>query len=91
MGEFSIALDALRASADQLDRTAAQLTELSWPTIEPNALPGAAVYVAATSADASARLSDVVAEMTAWAAATRAAAAEFERAEQRSVDGLPLP
>ena len=91
MGEFSIALDALLASADQLDRTAAQLAELSWPTIESNALPGAAVYVAATSAHASARLGHVVAEMNAWAAAARAAAVEFERAELRSADGLPLP
>ena len=91
MGEFSIALGALRASADQLDRTAAQLTELSWPTIEPTALPGAAVYVAATSGHAPARLGRVVAEMNAWAAAARAAAVEFERAELGSADGLPLP
>lgn len=91
MGETSIALGALRASADQLDRTASQLAELAWPTIEPTALVGAATSGCATSAGVSARVSDVVADMRAWAQAARSTAAEFERAELRNVSGLPLP
>jgi len=91
MGETSMAPGALRASADQLDRTASQLAELAWPTIEPTALVGADTSRSATSAHASARTSAVVADMRAWAHAARRTAAEFERAELRSVNGLPLP
>ena len=81
MSEVSVALGALRAAADHLDGAADRLSEISWPTIEPAALAGAAVSVAATSARASAHMSDVIAEMRDWAVAARSVAAEFERAE----------
>ncbi|WP_319452109.1 MULTISPECIES: hypothetical protein [unclassified Mycobacterium] len=91
MGETSIALGALRASADRLDRTASQLAELAWPTIDPTALVGAATSGSASSAGVSARVTSVVADMRAWAQAARRSAADFERAELRNVSGLPLP
>jgi ABC-type transporter Mla subunit MlaD len=91
MGETSIPLGALRTSADQLDRTARELAELTWPTIDPTALVGAATSGAATSARVAARVADVVADMRAWAHAARRSATEFERAEQRHVSRLPLP
>jgi hypothetical protein len=91
MGEISVALGALRAAADHLDTTADQLSEISWPAIEPAALAGSAVSAAATSARPSAQTSDVIAEIRGWVVAVRAAATEFERAELRSADGLPLP
>jgi hypothetical protein len=90
MGETSVAPGALRASADQLDLTASQLAELTWPTIEPTALVGSATSGAA-SVGVSARLTDVVVDMRAWAHAARRSATEFERAELRNVSGLPLP
>jgi len=90
MSEVSVALGALRAAADHLDGTADRLSEISWPTIEPAALAGAAVSVVATSARAAAYTGDVIAEMRGWAVAARSIAAEFERAELRNAHGLPV-
>jgi hypothetical protein len=91
MGETSIRPDALRAGADGIDRIAQLLAELPWPTIEPTALAGARVRVAACSPRAALGVDDVIADMRAWAAAARTTAAEFERAELSNADGLPLP
>jgi hypothetical protein len=91
MGEISIALGALRASAEQLDRVAALLVEMSWPVLEPTALTGTAVGEAASSQRASARMSGVIADMRAWSAMARFTATELERAELSSADGLPSP
>jgi hypothetical protein len=90
MGEFSVALDALRASADRVERCAQLIADIDWPAIEPTALVGATITRAARSDRLSAQLTDAVADVRTWAETARIAATSFEQAERRSVNAQPL-
>jgi hypothetical protein len=84
MGDFSVALGALRASADSVERSAQHIIETDWPPMEPIAFVGAAVARASTDRLA-AQLSEAGADMRSWADTARAAATAFERAEGQSL------
>jgi hypothetical protein len=87
MGEISeVDLTQLRAVADRVMNAAEQISQMRWPTLDPDELHGSAVERIAAPVLVAARLTDVVANMRGWAVAAHMSADAFERADRRNGD-----
>lgn len=82
---------AVRAVTDEVLDGADRVSEICWPTMDFDDLPGSAIERSAACSVAEERLADVVAQMRSWAAAARAAAAAVPGAEVRHADRLGAP
>lgn len=85
MGEIAeVDLTQLRAAADRVMDAATQISEMHWPTLDPDQLRGSAVSGVAAPVLVAARLNDVIKNMQGWAMAARMSADAFERADRRN-------
>ncbi|SEH76283.1 hypothetical protein SAMN04489835_3794 [Mycolicibacterium rutilum] len=87
MGEI-VELDVrqLRTVAERVTGAAGRIAEMPWPSLDPDALTGAASAEVTETAAVATRLAGVVADMRAWAASARTAADAFDDAEHRTGD-----
>ncbi len=85
-GNTHVDLTQLRAVADRVMDATTDISEISWPTLDPDELRGSAVGGIAAQVLIAARLNDVIANMRGWATAARMSATAFERAEIRNGD-----
>ncbi|OBF34908.1 hypothetical protein A5724_16170 [Mycobacterium sp. ACS1612] len=89
MGEIvEVDLTQLRAVANRVMESAEKITQMRWPTLDPDDLPGSAVGNVAAPVLVAARLTEVVANMRGWAVAAHMSADAFERADRSNGERL---
>ncbi|BBX16197.1 hypothetical protein CRI77_08675 [Mycolicibacterium duvalii] len=90
MGEIArIDLDRLSGLADRVSEAIDRIAALTWPRLEPGALPGSALSTAATPHPVAHRIDGVVTDLRDWVMAARAAADAFAHAD--SVNAARMP
>ncbi|MGE2736900.1 DUF7162 family protein [Mycolicibacterium vaccae] len=91
MTEISrIEFDRLRHLAARVDDAADRLAAYVWPQLEPSALPGSAVAVAAAQPVA-VHTEQLAADLRGWASVARATARAFAHADTASGDRISRP
>lgn len=82
MGEIAtVDVGRLRRLADRVSVAAAEVAEVGWPELEPDALPGSAVSAILSSRPGVDQIRAVSTSLGDWATTARASADAFERAD----------
>jgi hypothetical protein len=81
---LTVDLTQLRSVANRVERAADAIRKFQFPRLGEDDLAGSTVGGVASPALVATRLDDVLASMSAWAAAARISASAFESAEQDS-------
>ncbi|MFB1298212.1 hypothetical protein ACAG24_022100 [Mycobacterium sp. pW049] len=82
MGEIAhVDLDRLRAVADSFRTAASDVTGMSWPALDGDALPGSSVGAVPVADLITGQVDGLSADLVGWAMAARASAEAFEHAD----------
>jgi hypothetical protein len=87
-GRTEVDVSALRAAADSVTQAADALSEIRWPTVPSDAMPGSAVSRSGAPDRFATRAGALAATLRAWAAQARGTADAFERTEHGNAGRL---